>query len=207
MSTKSRRSSAQSMDSLSPNEDDHEQTEISLISSKTEHGKRLPSVFLSYVLLVLFAMTCYTTFWLPYPEMRPAAGQPRVSHPSPFLKSSLFHERQHRGKHQLTTTAVAASTAKTLHHARASTDMTLTYERPKAPSLSESRWQEDSMERYYQQEGFVDYSWTKYVNMLALGIVLLWLLWEHGLVVILSTTFHRQPSNPGQAPKEFINLV
>ena len=104
------------------------------------------------VLFGLFIISCYTTFWLPYPEIRPQVTHtPRFQH---VLNPLGVH---HKMKNN---TFVAASSTGSLLHARASPEIELAY-RP-------------GLDRYYEQEGFSTHAWTKYANLGALGTVLAW---------------------------------
>ena len=113
-------------------------------------------------LLLLFAMTCYTTFCLPYPQVRPNSSplpagvailkNPVASGALPQNRVPSSPAESLRGKHLL--------------HARASAEAQLVYEQP-------------DLERYYQQEGFSEYPYSKFMNMGALGIVAAWVLYEH----------------------------
>eukprot|EP00522_Entomoneis_paludosa_P016302 CAMPEP_0172444164 /NCGR_PEP_ID=MMETSP1065-20121228/4245_1 /TAXON_ID=265537 /ORGANISM="Amphiprora paludosa, Strain CCMP125" /LENGTH=151 /DNA_ID=CAMNT_0013194589 /DNA_START=21 /DNA_END=476 /DNA_ORIENTATION=- len=126
-------------------------------SSSSPSRRRL----LLSILLVLVALTCYTTFWLPYPHIRPATPGAVLSRlgapPGGMVSTSKAH---------------SAAATSSLHHARAPLDVEWTFH---APTTLDPN---DPLTRYYQQEGFSTVAWTKYVNMGALGLVVAWLVYE-----------------------------
>ena len=108
-------------------------------------------------LFVVFLLTCYTTFWLPYPSVRPdqeeSDGTTSQKSPQKFLAPS--------GIQNLSYPAIPRKASRpVLLHARASGDLDLTFK----PDL----------DRYYEQEGFASHAWSKYANMSVLGFVLVW---------------------------------
>jgi len=107
-------------------------------------------------LSVLFVLTCYTTFWLPYPHIRPNETV-EVQNLRPNIPSAAGLTAIPKN--------VAQAGSPSLLHARASPDVELTY-RP-------------GLDRFYEQEGFSNHSWTKYANVGALSGVLVWAMWEH----------------------------
>merc|ERR1712130_800665 len=111
-------------------------------------------------LFVLFVLTCYTTFWLPYPNIRPAETTipnirmvklPKVADGS----LSIYNPNNTmKGK------------SAPLLHARAAAELELTYLQP-------------GLDNYYKQEGFSNHAWTKYANVGVLSGVLVWAVYEH----------------------------
>jgi len=119
-------------------------------------------------LMFLFVTTCYTTFWLPYPQARPNSSSATTSTLSKLQFGNVVP------RHQPYTSIASSSGSSnslrgvgraTLLHARASPEALLVYE----PGL----------DRYYQQRGFEEFPWTKYVNIGALGFVFMWVLWGY----------------------------
>ncbi|KAL7555884.1 hypothetical protein ACA910_021025 [Epithemia clementina (nom. ined.)] len=108
------------------------------------------------LLCVLFVVCFYTTFFLPYPGVRPQDKQ-------------IPHVRQQgiplsRGALPKGPTPMIARASPAMFQARAFPELELTF-RP-------------GLEKYYEQEAFSDYAWTKYANMFALGSVLVWAVFE-----------------------------
>lgn len=114
----------------------------------------------SKLLVGLFMATCYTTFCLPYPEIRPhvvvATDEPlfplhhqtaAAAAPSPFVVG-----------------VQAVPSMGNLLHARAAPNVELEY-RP-------------GLDHYYEQEVFSNHAWTKYANVGALGTVIAWAVRE-----------------------------
>ncbi|KAL7569236.1 hypothetical protein ACA910_016790 [Epithemia clementina (nom. ined.)] len=120
------------------------------------------------MLLGLFLVTCYTTFWLPYPEIRP-----HVTYIPRFQQQQQQHQHVsgpagfHRNNNNNTAIAAgspSSAVASLVFHARAAPEVELEF-RP-------------ALERYYEQEGFSNHAWTKYANLGALGTVIFWAVRE-----------------------------
>ena len=108
-------------------------------------------------LVGLFLVSCYTTFWLPYPEIRPAVTQV----PTASEYGSQLSEI-HRIDSNNTIRAVGSSGA--MLHARSTPEVELEF-RP-------------GLDRYFEQEGFSNHAWTMYANVGALGTVIAWAVRE-----------------------------
>ena len=117
-------------------------------------------------LAALFFICCYTTFWLPYPEVRPV-GMKNIR--PPILVAA---PAQPAAKAVLRSVASAENRmirGNTWMHARA--------EHAREPLIY--RKEEDPLAKFYQQEAFTSYSFTKEINIGMLVVVSLWAAWEH----------------------------
>lgn len=126
------------------------------IESACSSIRSLAPCFPSGLLLVLFLLCSYTTFFLPYPEVRPQVRQ------IPHLRKV---NRVMGRFSNATIPMVAARSSPAMLHARAAPELELSF-RP-------------GLEQYYEQEAFSDYAWTKYANMVALGSVIVWAAIEY----------------------------
>ena len=103
------------------------------------------------ILFVLFVVCSYTTFFLPYPGVRPQVNQmPLIRQEIPGSPLTMHNQ----------STPLIAKASPGMYQARAAPELELTF-RP-------------GLERYYAQEGFSTYAWTKYANIMALGTVAVW---------------------------------
>ena len=100
------------------------------------------------LLSILFVVCCYTTFCLPYPGVRPQDNH------IPKLRRGIPMGIQNNS------VPAIGKASPGVFHARASPEVELTF-RP-------------GLERYYAQEAFSAQPWTKYADVAALGIVLVW---------------------------------
>jgi hypothetical protein len=109
-------------------------------------------------LAALFAISCYTTFWLPYPGVSPVEtdGIPKAMEAVVSL---------HRGAPRLGQALPAGWMA-----ARSEVHNV-------APLIY--RKEEDPMLQFYQQDAFASHSYTKEANIAALFLVSVWAVWEH----------------------------
>mmetsp|Transcript_7727 Transcript_7727/g.15491 ORF Transcript_7727/g.15491 Transcript_7727/m.15491 type:complete len:257 (-) Transcript_7727:61-831(-) len=118
-------------------------------------------------LAALFLISCYTTFWLPYPEIPPATalgglrnnyhgGAPQQSPPLLSVPQQQHHSVLMRGGGDV------------WMHARVERfQETLIY-----------RKEDDPLSKFYQQEAFTTRSYTKEANIAMLVVVSLWAVWE-----------------------------
>ena len=114
-------------------------------------------------LAALCMISCYTTFWLPYPEIPPAIVEGGLrkydaAAPRPVLRVPPQH-------HALPMRGAGDAWM----HAR-------------APTFREPliyRREDDPLAQFYQQEAFTTQSYTRGANISMLVVVSLWAVWEH----------------------------
>lgn len=135
-------------------------------ASAVDHHPRprcTPVIFLA----ALFMVCCYTTFWLPYPEVPPVAlkggGFANFHAPPPVLRSVAPHSSGGSA------TPMMKSGRDAWMHARS--------ERIQEPLIY--RKDDDPLAKFYQQEAFTTRSYTKEANIAMLVVVSLWAVWEH----------------------------
>mmetsp|Transcript_6813 Transcript_6813/g.13839 ORF Transcript_6813/g.13839 Transcript_6813/m.13839 type:complete len:261 (+) Transcript_6813:437-1219(+) len=145
---------------------------------------------LQLILLALTVVTCYTTFWLPYPNLRPSHNHHHHNQAmmtdalrggaTLFLPSAAFSQQPQSGASSVSSSASSAH----LWHARGTfEDATLYYQRTHHHLASAQQPQPnddvvDPLQRYYAQQGFADSAWERYLTIVALALVLAWFVWE-----------------------------
>lgn len=113
-------------------------------------------------LAVVFFISCYTTFWLPYPEIPPVAKGDnfRLAVPPQMQKASL-----------------RAIESPQNNLIRGDAWMHARVEHAQKPLIY--RKEDDALMKFYQQEAFTANSYTKQINIGMLVVVSLWAVWEH----------------------------
>lgn len=107
-------------------------------------------------LATLFLISCYTTFFLPYPDIPPVPVM-AASHAFVTEAALLPPAREPR------------SVADGWMHARA--------DHLREPLIYKR--EEDPLVKYYQQEAFHTRSYAKEINIGILAVISLWAVWEH----------------------------
>lgn len=115
-------------------------------------------------LATLFFISCYTTFWLPYPEVAPMGGAKENLRRLPVLEAPITEKSVMR-----VVPKNFPSRGDSWMHAR--------MEHAREPLIF--RKEEDPLVRFYQQEAFTAQSYTKEINIGMLVVVSLWAAVEY----------------------------
>lgn len=142
-------------------------------------------------LAIMFAITCYTTFWLPYPDVRPdvIAVHRRGYY---YYNNNYEYNNNNLDRHHAAASPAASSrptASATLRQSKPASMMMMTTtdntqqgwhyartERAREPLIY--RKEEDPVLKYYQQEGFRSRSRAKEANIAMLLAICVWAVWE-----------------------------